>query len=119
VILKRITARPLMRFIGNGLWMLEEPFVYHVGSENSNDVITVERGFVTDFASVPRIFWAFYPPHGSYALAAVVHDYLCVTRTRSSVEAARIFREAMEVLGVPWARRQLLYAAVRAFGPRF
>jgi hypothetical protein len=25
----------------------------------------------------------------------------------------------MEVLGVPWARRQLLYAAVRAFGPRF
>jgi hypothetical protein len=116
---KRITAHPLVRFIGEGLWKLEEPFVYHVGSENSADVITVERGFITDFASVPRIFWAFYPPHGAYAPAAVVHDWLYARRLRPRAEADRIFLEAMAVLGVPWLRRHLLYIAVRIGGPRF
>jgi len=38
--------------------------------------ITIPKGFVTDYASVPRYLWWLYPPVGGYDDAAVVHDYL-------------------------------------------
>src|SRR6266850_4958854 len=47
---------------------------YQIG--NTNYVIIVPAGFVTDFASTPRAIWAVLPPVGQYQLAAVVHDFL-------------------------------------------
>lgn len=43
-------------------WELVEEFEYHVGSVDSNEVICVPQGFITDFASIPRIFWNILPP---------------------------------------------------------
>jgi hypothetical protein len=40
--------------------------------------ITVQKGFVTDFASVPKFAQVIYPPTGYYGHAAVLHDLLCV-----------------------------------------
>ncbi|MDI5166053.1 DUF1353 domain-containing protein, partial [Salmonella enterica subsp. enterica serovar Montevideo] len=40
-------------------------------SEDKNDVIEVPVGFVTDLATVPRIFWSLLPPDGEYAKAAI------------------------------------------------
>lgn len=40
--------------------------------------ITVPAGFSTDFASVPKLAQAIYPPMGYYGNAAVLHDWLCV-----------------------------------------
>lgn len=34
------------------------------------------KGFKTDLASIPRIFWSIFPPFGSYQDAAILHDYL-------------------------------------------
>lgn len=42
----------------------------------TNFVIIVPAGFVTDFASTPRALWSVLPPTGRYQLAAVVHDFL-------------------------------------------
>jgi Protein of unknown function (DUF1353) len=42
----------------------------------TNFVIVVPAGFVTDFASTPRALWSVIPPTGRYQLAAVVHDFL-------------------------------------------
>ena len=40
--------------------------------------ITVPKGYETNGADVPRIFWSFFPPYRSdYLPAVVVHDYLC------------------------------------------
>src|SRR5262245_55189884 len=44
--------------------------------------VTVPVGFVTDFASIPRIFWSALPPDGRYTYPAIVHDYLYWTQTR-------------------------------------
>jgi hypothetical protein len=44
--------------------------------DSSLTTITVPAGFVTDFASVPKLFWNLLPPTGRYGKAAVVHDVL-------------------------------------------
>jgi hypothetical protein len=84
-----------------------------------NNLITVPKGFETDFASVPRLFWSLFPPLGPYSKAAVVHDYLCTCKWVSSIEAAAIFHEAMLVLKVNRVTAFLLWLAVRLFGPKF
>ena len=34
--------------------------------------ITIPAGFITDFASVPRILWPLFPPFGKYELITEV-----------------------------------------------
>lgn len=89
----------------------------------------------TDFASVPRFFWWLFPPTGTYARAAVIHDYLYafpyaqeltsnndseplfVTLSRKQVD--NIFLEAMHTNGTRLLTRYTIYYAVRAFGFMF
>lgn len=100
----------------NGKWKTHSKFRYYIGEENSEDSIEVPRGFETDFASVPRVFWAIIPPDGKYSQAAVLHDYLYHSKIRSRKASDEIFLEAMEVLGVSWWRRKVMYYAVWSFG---
>lgn len=97
-------------------FILTEPFAYHIGNYPSEEIITVPAGFVTDFASVPRALWWLFPPHGKYAKAAIVHDYLYVQAYKTKAFADGVFFEAMGVLGVPSLTRHLMYWAVRLFG---
>ncbi|EJC5177426.1 DUF1353 domain-containing protein [Salmonella enterica] len=76
----------------------------------------VPAGFVTDLASVPRIFWTILPPDGKYAKAAIIHDYLYDNALRTKKEADLIFLDGMTVLGVPKWKRTVMYWAVRLFG---
>ena len=58
-------------------WRVLEAFEYRVGSEDSDEIISVPAGFVTDFASIPRFaWWLIGSPTGEYGKAAVKHDYL-------------------------------------------
>ena len=104
---------------GRVLVKLLEPFSYDVGSEGSGETITVPAGFESDFASIPRLFWRIEPPLGRSGKAAVIHDYLYVTKglgryTRE--QADQIFRQALGVLGVPPIKRDLMFRAVRIGG---
>lgn len=38
--------------------------------------VVIEKGYITDFASVPRVLWGLFPPHGFMTNAAVLHDYM-------------------------------------------
>lgn len=105
-----------LRMLDNYRWELLAEFDYHVGSLLSVEVIRVPVGTITDLASTPRILWAIFPPHGQYAKAAIVHDYLYQQAIGSKYWADQVFLEAMEVLCVPRWRRVLMYWAVRAFG---
>jgi len=97
-------------------WVIFSPFGYDVGSEGSDDTINVDTGFMTDFASIPRIFWVVLPKWGKYGNAAVIHDWLYWTRKRSRLQADRIMLEAMKVLAVPAWQRFAIFHAVRWFG---
>ena len=78
--------------------------------------IKVPEGFKTDFASVPRGLWNIFPPTGEYGKAAVIHDFLyrCTNVDRKICD--QVLLEGMEVLGVGWLSRKLVYRAVRLFG---
>jgi Protein of unknown function (DUF1353) len=97
-------------------WVLMEPFSYDVGREGSGDTINVPALFMTDFASVPRVFWSIFPPWGRYGNAAVIHDFGYADQSRPRREVDRIFLEAMTVLGVGRATKTILYYSVRWFG---
>lgn len=105
-----------LRMLDNYRWQLLAAFEYHVGSYPSDTVIRVPAGAVTDLASVPRLLWAIFPPHGRWAKAAIIHDYLYARAIGSKASADRTFLEAMTVLGVSHFTRTLMYWAVRWFG---
>ena len=97
------------------LWRLDASLCYKAGNSNQQ-VICVESGFITDFASIPRIFWRIFLPSGTHREAAVVHDWLYFCGDRSRAVCDAIFLEAMEALGVPRWKRNAMFLAVRIGG---
>ena len=94
-------------------FVLLEDVCYDVGKPNSGDRIVVKKGFVTDFASTPKVLWGVYPPLGKYSASAIIHDFLLKEGKRTRHEADRIFYESMGVLGIGKVQRYTLYAGVR------
>jgi len=90
------------------------PLVYD--SAILNRTITVPRGFNTDLASIPRVFWITLPKSGKYDRAAVVHDFLYAHNGVTRKQADDVLKEAMEVLGVGQWTRWKIYAGVRLGG---
>lgn len=87
--------------------------------------ISVPVGFETDFASVPRVCRLIIPKLGRYTKAAVIHDYLYQEHGLKSGglyfrvsrrTTDKIFRGAMEELGVSTWKRWAMWAAVRVGG---
>ena len=105
------------------------PFTYYIDKLGGNLKVSIPIGFRTDFASVPRLFWRVIPPIGLYGKAAVVHDYLCENKHAwqidnqgnsacymvSRKEADKIFRDAMQVLGVGKIKRNIMFLGVRLY----
>lgn len=97
-------------------WVLMEPFSYDVGHESSGDTVHVPPKFMTDFASVPRLFWIVFPQWGKYGNAAVIHDWGYWSKERSKEKTDLLFLEGMKVLGVGAFTRNVLYLGVHVFG---
>lgn len=97
-------------------WVLMRDFGYEVGMESSGDVIDVPIGFMTDFASVPWLLQTLIPKWGKYGNAAVIHDWLYWSQSRTREKADQILFEAMGVMGVDVIRKYAIFYAVRAFG---
>jgi hypothetical protein len=108
------------------LWYTDDEFTFYIGAITDNKYVTVPKGFITDGASVPRIFWSIFPPWGVYGQAAIVHDYLCINKKltmdgnapRSGMlqkEIDDIFYASMKVAGTPVWKRAIIYGAVRLF----
>lgn len=101
-------------------WRVAKDIHWEMYDEGSEVWLTVPKGFVTDLASVPRPLWWLLAPHGQpQVLAAVLHDYLYRTPearpfgTHTKRGADKVFRDAMKALKVPFARRWVMWAAVR------
>ena len=106
----------IVKHLDGRRWELMKEFSYHIGSEESKEVILVPKGFITDFASIPRLFWSIIGhPTGRYGKSAVIHDFLYATQTTTRRRADKIFLEAMKVLKVSWWRRRAMWIAVRSW----
>lgn len=114
-----------LEFLDGRRWELTAAFDYRLGSPDGDEAVRVPRGFVTDFASIPRVLWNVLPPAGPYGKAAVLHDWLYQQRAVHKLgltsyvgraEADAILLEAMTVLNVGRVTRQLIYRGVRVGG---
>lgn len=87
---------------------------------SSKGIITVIKDFVSDGASVPRIFWNLLSPFGKYFKAALIHDWLYSENNTiyTRKESDLIFKEAMFNSGIGWVKRGTIYNAVRLGGWR-
>lgn len=83
---------------------------------SATGMVNIPKGFVTDLASVPRLFWNIFPPFGKYIDAAVIHDYLYQTQTMPRSVADGALMEGMKLCNVNWMTRQTIYRFVRIGG---
>ncbi|ECH9713658.1 DUF1353 domain-containing protein [Salmonella enterica subsp. enterica serovar Javiana] len=113
--MSKFTTPAILAMLDHYLWRIHEPFEFYLSDDNS-DIISVPAGFITDLASVPRIFWTLLPPDGKYAKAAIIHDWMYDNALRTKKEADLIFLDGMTVLGVPRWKRTIMYYAVKLFG---
>ncbi len=88
--MSQFTTPAILEMLDHYRWRVHEPFAFYL-SDDSSDVISVPAGFVTDLATVPRIFWTLLPPDGKYAKAAIIHDYLYDNALRTKQETDKIF----------------------------
>lgn len=79
--------------------------------------VLIPKGFVTNGANIPRLFWSLFPPNSpEYLSAVVLHDYMCA---KSGVftykEADEMFYRAMIEIGVSKWKAKLFYTCCRIY----
>lgn len=124
--MSQFTSSLKVEVINNGkAFKLINGFAYY-REGNKKSIIKTPKGFITDFASVPRLFWAIYPPQGAgkkqdYAKAAVLHDYLYDKSCKyyfTREQADNVFLEAMSALKVNRVCKYILFYSARLFGKK-
>lgn len=107
----------ISRFV-EPIYFLLKPISWRPNTDQAAkyNAVVVPTGFVTDFASIPRVFWSLLRPDGEYAYAAVIHDFLYWTQSGSREDADKILRFAMQDFGVGEATMTTIYDAVRIGG---
>jgi Protein of unknown function (DUF1353) len=115
------TTPLIVEYLDGRNWRLMQEFDF--ASEVLERIVRVPAGFVTDFASIPRVFWSLLPPTGKYGKAAVIHDDAyqfpgMVAPAITRIQADRLFREGMNALRVAPFTKWTLFVGVRAFGWR-
>lgn len=103
----------IVSYLDGRRWMLQAPFRY---IDSKYGAITAPTGFITDYASIPRLGWSILGSPEQYALAAIPHDYLYAKRPYPRATADSIFYRAMLESGIDSVRAGLFYLAVRCFG---
>lgn len=113
-----------LQYAGGKRWIVRDGFTYW---HNKLEYVDVPSGFVTDFASVPRLLKALWPsPGGKWDLPAVVHDKAYKDgyvrniyggkRAITRAEGDQMFRDGMEAQGVRETAEAWFYLGVRLGG---
>jgi hypothetical protein len=84
--------------------------------QDSLPQVEVPKGFVTDLASIPQVFWSLLRPDGEYTYPAIIHDYLYWTQPIPRGKADLVFRLAMQDFSIGAATAFIIYNAVRVLG---
>jgi Protein of unknown function (DUF1353) len=99
------------------VYFLTKPISWQPNADQSSyDVVTVPKGFVTDFASIPRVFWSVLRPDGDYTYPAIIHDFLYWQQHTQRETADRIFLFSMQDFDIDQTTATIIYNAVRLGG---
>ena len=105
----------LVKDLMNGKFELFSDYVY----KTKEYLIKVPKGFVTDYASIPKLLRGIVLPYGKHSGASVVHDWLYSSNCNldlSREKSDKIFLEILKEEKVSFLLRILMYFAVRKFG---
>lgn len=114
VFLSSLEVEPANPGQDDGNWTVTAPLVFQ--SDTAAVTFTVPAGFVTNFASVPRIPIVYELVGDTSSEAATVHDWLYSTHPVTRAKADGVLREASAATGVPLWRRNLMWLGARVFG---
>lgn len=107
----------ILAFSDRLYFMLDTDLKWRIGETEKQ--IVVPSGFVSDGASVPKIFWPLgLVPYGSHGRATVVHDFLYWFQQCSRNQADNIMLIALKESGVSFFKRLILTVGVKLFGKR-
>ena len=113
--------RPILSPLSNGKYILSRG--YKIKLDNG-DLIQIYRGYQTNGADIPRLFWRLYPPYApEYMPAVLIHDFLCDKAIETAKDkkelqekflyADNAFREILEKLNISKIKVKIFYNAVR------
>lgn len=95
------TSRLIIELLPDGKrWQLNRPFTYRIGSRYSRHFVSVSKGFVTDWASIPKFIFWLLPWWAKFQKGAVLHDWLykvkyIMGKPITRKQADDVFLEAM------------------------
>jgi hypothetical protein len=121
------------REIADGVWELLQDFTVFIHTEEQTFEVIIGKGFVSDFASVPRIPFAYLLYGGIGNYAAVLHDALysnsslvkiCDFDTQMRFHPDREFCDeaflaGLEARGISSWKAKPMYWAVRWKGEKY
>lgn len=118
---KSLIKRPILSPLSNGNYILTRGYKIKL---NNGDLITIEKGYQTNGADIPRLFWRLYPPYApEYMPAVLIHDFLCdkaieTAQNKKELQekflyADNAFREILEELNISKIKINLFYNSVR------
>ena len=116
-----ITNPSVQKVGGKFPWRLTSALIWERADKT---LIVVPAGFLTDFASVPRLPLIYAWVGGRGSMAAIIHDYLYTVAGTDAYphitrkDADQEFLRAMSILKEPSSpiKRAAMYRAVRLFG---
>ncbi len=98
---------------------LMEDFSY---VDPAGTVWTAAKGRTVDGATIPAVFWSGNlgsPFVGDYRRATVLHDIGCQDKTEPHRAVHLMFYNAMRCDGESFTKANLMYQAVKRFGPKW
>jgi hypothetical protein len=99
------------------IYLVLEPVVWTPNAGQADfPKVQVPKGFVTDLASIPAIFWSILPKDAAYAYAAIVHDYLYWIQHYPRSTADAILKKSMEDFEISKPTVAAIHTAVVHFG---
>jgi hypothetical protein len=121
------------REVADGVWELLQDFTVFIHTDDQTFEVIIGKGFVTDYASVPRIPFAYMLYGGIGNYAAVLHDALysnsslvkvCDFDTQMRFHPDRefcddAFQAGLEARGISAWKSKPMYWAVRWQGDKY
>lgn len=102
--------RPVLKPYSKDRFELVENYSYKT--------LSIPKGYQTNGANIPRVFWSLFPPNSPEYLSAVVaHDFLCdrARKKEDFRQADEIFYEMLKELGVSKIKAITFYLSVRLY----
>jgi len=119
-----VTSKIIVEFIPAPHWWMKSQWKLHKKYISANGQYVVNKGFISDGASIPRALIKVFSPTGRYFGAAILHDYILkhppngiTMQSKHHWDIANTaFKAELEALNIAKWRIVILVSGVRVWG---